>query len=76
MEIVNDSNPLVPFTSDPSTHKQCFNVTVIDDDALEDTEDLFLGLFLAENSSVPVLVDPPISEVDIVDDECKQLTIL
>ena len=76
VEIVNDSNPLVPFTSDPSTHKQCFGITILDDYALEDTEDFFLSLFLAENSSVPVVVDPPISEVDIVDDDRKQFTIL
>lgn len=66
----------MPFTSDPSTHKQCFNITVIDDDALEDIEDFFLGLFLAENSSVPVVVDPPISEVEIVDEDGKQFTLL
>lgn len=74
MEIVNDSNPLVPFTPDPSTHTQCFSVTIIDDDALEVTEDFFLNMLLAGNSSVPVFVDPPVSEVDIVDDDSKQFT--
>ena len=76
IEITNDSNPLVPFTSDPSTHRQCFNVTILDDDALEDTEDFFLSLSLAGNTSLPVVVDPAISEVDITDEDCNHFTLL
>ena len=56
------------FTSDPSTHRQCFNVTITDDLVLEDTERFSLTLTLAEGN-VPVVVDPDISEVEIIDDD-------
>ena len=61
----------MPFTSDPSTHRQCLNVGIIDDDALEDTEMFSLSLALAGISSVPVVVDPIFSEVEIIDEDCK-----
>ena len=61
----------MPFTSDPSTHRQCFNVTIIDDEALEDTERFSLNLTLAEGSNVPVVVNPDISEVEIVDEDSE-----
>ena len=61
----------MPFTSDPSTHRQCFNVTIIDDEALEDTERFNLDLTLAGGSTVPVVVDPTVSEVEIIDIDCK-----
>ena len=70
-EITASNNPLVPFTSDPSTHRQCFNVTIIDDGALEDTENFFLSLSLIEGSSIPVIVSPDISEVEIIDGDGK-----
>ena len=57
------------FTSDPSTHRQCFNITITDDLVLEDTERFFLGLTLAEGSTVPVNISPNRSDVDIVDDD-------
>ena len=59
------------FTSDPSTHRQCFNVTITDDLVLEDTERFLLSLVLAEGSTIPVNISPNISHVDIVDDDCK-----
>ena len=65
------NNPLVPFTSDPSTHRQCFNVTIIDDEVLEDTESFTLSLTLAEGSTVPVVVSPNVSEVEIIDQDSK-----
>ena len=55
------------FTSDASTHRQCFNVTIIDDEALEDTERFNLSLTLADGANVPVVVDPDVSEVEIID---------
>ena len=61
----------MPFTSDPSTHRQCFNVTIIDDQVLEDTEGFSLSVTLAGDSSVPVVVRPDVSEVEIVDQDCK-----
>ena len=57
------------FTSDPSTHRQCFNVNIIDDLVLEDTERFSLTLTLADGSNVPVVVDPDVSEVEIIDDD-------
>ena len=61
----------MPFTSDPSTHRQCFNVTITDDEALEDTERFRLNLTLAEGSNIPVVVNPDISEVEIVDEDSE-----
>ena len=66
-EITSSNNPLVPFTSDPSTHEQCFNVTIIDDDILENVEMFSLVLSVAGNSTLPVTVRPNISDVTIVD---------
>ena len=67
-EITSSNNPLVSFTSDPSTHRQCFNVTIIDDLALEDTETISLILVPGE-SNVPVMIDPDMSDVDIIDND-------
>ena len=60
------------FTSDPSTHRQCFNVNITHDLVLEDTERFSLTLTLADGSNFPVVVDPDVSEVEIVDDDSKQ----
>ena len=70
VELTSSNNPLVPFTSDPSTHRQCFNVTIIDDGALEDIERFSLSLELA-GGNIPVVVNPDISEVEILDGDCK-----
>ena len=72
VELVPLNNPLVPFNSDPSTHRQCFNITIINDEALEDTERFSLNLTLAEGSTVPVVVDPDVSEVEITDQDGEQ----
>lgn len=69
-EITDSSNLLVSFTQDPSTHRQCFAVNITDDNFLEDTETFDLVLSLAEGSTVPVEVLPPLSEVEITDDDC------
>ena len=61
------------FTSDPSTHRQRFNVTITDDLVLEDTERFNLTLTLADGSNVPVVVDPDVSEVEIIDDDGKDI---
>ena len=66
-EITTSNNPLVPFTSDPSTHRQCFNVTIINDRALEDTETFSLTLTSSGDSNVPVVVMPDVSNVEITD---------
>ena len=66
-ELNSANSPLVPFTSDPSTHRQCFNVTINDDEVLEDTERFSLSLALSGDSKVPVLVTPDNSTVEIVD---------
>ena len=76
LEINASNNPLVPFTSDPSTHRQCFNVTIVDDRVLEDTEKFNLTLSLSEGSAnFPVLVMPDSSEVEIQDGDCKSKTV-
>ena len=59
----------MPFTSDPSTHRQCFNVTIIDDDNLEDTERFSFNLTLVGDSTVPVNVIPDVSTVEITDND-------
>ena len=59
------------FTSDPSTHRQCFNVTVTDDAVLEGTERFSLNLSLAEEPTFPVLIVPDSSEVEIKDQDCR-----
>ena len=69
IEFTASNNPLVPFTSDPSTHRQCFNVTITDDEALEETERFSLLLDLSGEPSVPVVVAPNISVVDVLDDD-------
>ena len=72
-EITSSNNPLVAFTSDPSTHRQCFNVNITDDEALEDTERFNLRLTLL-GGSIPVVVSPDISVVEIIDNDCKYST--
>ena len=69
-EFTLSNNPLVAFTSDPSTHRQCFNVTITDDLVLEDTERFNLTLTLAA-ANIDVVVSRDISEVEIIDDDCK-----
>jgi hypothetical protein len=59
----------VAFTSDPSTHRQCFNVNITDDSAVENTERFNLSLTLVDGFNVPVIVDPDISEVEIIDND-------
>ena len=68
-EFTSSNNPLMAFTSDPSTHRQCFNVNITDDEALEDMERFSLFLTLADGSNVPVVVDPDVSEVEIIDED-------
>lgn len=77
LEITKTNNPpLLLFTSDSSTHRQCFNVTIIDDAVSENTENFFLSLTLDGNSSVPVVIYPHESKVDIKDDDCKLLHVV
>ena len=59
------------FTSDPSTHRQCFNINITDDLILEDTERFNLRLSLADGATVPVEVIPDLSEVEIQDEDGK-----
>ena len=72
-QIETSNNLLAPFTSDPATHRQCFNVTITEDRVLEDTETFSLNLTLVEGSTVPVVVDPDTSVVEITDVDCKDL---
>ena len=75
LEIDNSNNPLVPFTSDPSTHRQCFNVTIIDDSNLEDTERFSFNLTLVGDSTVPINVIPNVSTVEITDNDGNNVRI-
>ena len=59
------------FTENPSTHRQCFDVNINNDQFLEDTEQFSVVLSLVEGSNVPVDVQPPVSEVEIRDDDCE-----
>ena len=61
------------FTSDPSTHRQCFDVNITDDLILEDTERFNLRLSLADGATVPVEVIPDSSEVEIQDEDGKPI---
>ena len=67
-EIDESNNPLVLFTSDRSTHRQCFDVTISDDGLLEDTERFNLSLSL-DGSTVPVTISPNSSVVEVVDQD-------
>ena len=69
-EITPSNNPLAFFTSVPSTHRQCFNVNITNDTILEDVERFALSLSLAEGLTVPVIVSPDTSEVEIRDQDC------
>ena len=70
VEITSSNNPLVAFTSDPSTHRQCFNVTITDDEVLEDTQRFSLKLTLNDRSErLNVLINPDISLVEITDSD-------
>ena len=73
VEITSSNNPLVSFTSDRSTNRQCFNVTIVDDGNLEDTERFSLGLTLGSTTVEELLitVDPNVSLVEIVDEDGK-----
>ena len=60
------------FTSDPSTHRQCFNVSIIDDGVLEDTEGFSLNLTLNETFTIQrlnILINPDFSLVEIADED-------
>lgn len=57
------------------THRQCFSVTIIDDEALENDENFSLILTLAEGSTVPVTITPSISEVIILDNDSMSLLL-
>ena len=59
----------MPFTSDRSTHRQCFDVTISKDGLLEDTERFNLSLSLIGDPSVLVTVVPDVSVVEIVDQD-------
>ena len=72
-EFTSSNNPLVTFTSDPTTHRQCFNITITNDAVLEDTERFSLRLSLAE-ANIDVMVSPDISEVEIIDNDCKYIS--
>ena len=74
VEILMSNNLLRPFTEDPTTHRQCFNVTITDDGVLEATETFSLNLTLVEGSTVPVVVDPDMSVVEITDEDCKHFS--
>ncbi len=65
----------MPFTSDPSTHRRCFDISITDDAALEDTEKFNLNLSLAKEPTFPVLIVPDSSEVEIRDQDCKSKDI-
>ena len=69
-EFTSSNNPLVAFTSDPSTHRQCFDVGITDDSAVETSECFNLSLVLGDSFDIPVIVDPDTSEVEIIDNDC------
>ena len=79
VEITFSNNPLVNFTSNPSSFRQCFDVNITDDEVLEDTERFSLRLTLNDTSGqrLNIIIDPDMSSVEIVDTDgiyitCKQ----
>ena len=72
-EFTSSNNPFTLLTSDPSTHRQCFTVNITNDAILEDVERFNLSLSLAEGSTVPVIISPDISEVEIRDQDCTSV---
>ena len=70
-EINSSNSPLRRFTSDPSTHRQCFNITIIEDKIIEDIENFTLNLVLTGGSTYIVVVTPNISVMEIYDNGCK-----
>lgn len=72
-EIIKSKNPLIPFSEDLATHRQCFNISITDDKTLEDTEKFYLYIGLVGDSTHPVMVAPSISLVQIMDNECELL---
>ena len=69
VEITFSNNPLVNFTSSSSSLRQCFNVNIIDDAVLEDTERFSLHLTLNDTSGqrLNIIINPDVSSVEIVD---------
>lgn len=59
----------MPFTPDNLTHKQCFNVTINDDKAVEATEMFSFNLSLADGSNVKVVVSPDVFNIEIMDED-------
>lgn len=72
------NNPLVPFTFIGSTHRQCFDVTIIDDKALEDTEVFSLNLAIGNTTGqeLNITVKPNFSLVEIKDQDGICLTVV
>ena len=75
LEITSANNPLVPFSSNAATHRQCFNVNITDDSILEDSEYFSLNLTLAGGSTEEVKIVQDASVVEITDDDCKLITV-
>lgn len=57
-----------------STRRQCFNVTITDDDVREDAETFTVALEKPLNGSLPtVLIHPPMVTVTILDNDGKDM---
>ena len=68
-------NPYFNFTLSPS-QRRCFNVTIINDSVLEDTELFSLNLTLAGGSTEDVEIVRDASVIEITDDDCKSMVTL
>ncbi len=64
----------IPSTTSTSPRRECFGITIRDDDIDEDTESFTVNLALAEGTS-GVIVYPNITEIFILDDDGNLISI-
>lgn len=72
------NNPLDYFTFINSTHRQCFNVIITDDKALETTEMFSLNLTIGNTTGqgLNITIDPNFSLVEIKDEDSRSMSSL
>ncbi len=61
-------NVAIPSTTSTNLRRECFGITIRDDDIDEDTEFFTVNLALAEGTS-GVIIYPNITEIFILDDD-------
>ena len=59
-----------PSAASNDVRRQCFGIFILDDDVYEGTETFEINLIL-DLSTSGVIIDPPVTEVTILDDDGK-----